>query len=101
MLTQNDLKQIKNIVIPQFKAIDNKIDFLNLKLTGRIDVLESDISHVNKKLDSQQKEIKKIKTDTGQIKKDINLIMGTFDKYILDLKGRVNKLENPVNFLAS
>jgi len=49
---------------------------------------------VTKKIEPLSKDVKTIKSDIVHIRRDINMVIGAFDREYLDLRKRIDRIED-------
>lgn len=76
MLTKDDLKQIGDVVEEK----------LEQKLEQKLEPIRNDLSVV-------KKDMRSAKSDITKIRSDIDIIIDSFDRDYLDLRGRVERIE--------
>ncbi|MCR4278058.1 MAG: hypothetical protein NUV80_05280 [Candidatus Berkelbacteria bacterium] len=87
MLTKSDLQNIEALFDKKFdEKFDQRFKPLKVELSDLID----------HKLEPLKKDIKKIKTDVAQTRKDINMVIGVFDNDNTKLRQRVEIIEDRV-----
>ncbi|MEK6878962.1 MAG: hypothetical protein AABY22_05105 [Nanoarchaeota archaeon] len=94
MLDKNDLNQISTIVT---KIVKKEVD----PLKKDVKLLQKDVSGIQGNVRVIQKDIGVMKQDIVKIREDQNVIINFFDRAYLDLRTRVEKLEQIVSNLTS
>jgi len=84
MLTKSDLNQIKGL----FKDVATREDLNNF-------ATKEDLKSLAKQSDLEiiKKDVKTIKSDTVNIRKDMKTVVSFFDREYLELRKRVERLE--------
>lgn len=105
MLTKNDLSQIQKIVQTETKKIvrgelsnyPTKADLANHPT--KQDLARELSNHPTKQ--DLAKELKPLKDDIAHIRKDTKAIVGFFDREYLELRKRVERIEQHLNLSAA
>lgn len=99
MLEEKDFKKIKKVVGGAIKGETDslrqefKSDFESGFNSFRKEV-KSDIEISANSLRREfKKEFKSVRSDISKIRRDINLVIGTFDRHYLELRRRVSRIE--------
>jgi len=79
MLTQSDLKNIKELIEP----VNTKVGDLDKKVT------------------SLEKDIKTIKKDASQTRKDVKVLIAYFDREYVELRKRIDKIEEHLGLTSN
>lgn len=82
MLDKNDLQQIGQLLDSRLRPIDS-----------RLKPIEEDLRAV-------KRSVKNLEADSRKIRKDINIIINTFDNEYLDLRQRVERIEEKVGLVT-
>lgn len=102
MLSKDDLKQIRAIVREEVEAevenakneLTNETKFSRMQVLNRIDKLEDRMKNLEVKFNKQQKELE-------DARKDIGIVISTFDQDYMKLKERVEVLEDHLGYTQS
>ncbi|MBU1126760.1 MAG: hypothetical protein ABIH88_03370 [Patescibacteria group bacterium] len=97
MLTKNDLSQIRKVVKEEVGQETKKIVQEETPKIVR-EIVQEETPKIVKKI--VQTELKPIKSDLLKIRKDINIIVSTFDREYLELRQRVGIIEKHLDLPA-
>ena len=86
MLTNTDLKEIDKVVT---KRVKNEVN----PLKKDINTIKSDVYKVWNEVGLMKKDVKTIKFDVSQVRKDVKVISSFFDREYLELRKRVDRIE--------
>lgn len=105
MLTKSDLNQIQQVVQGELQPVGKDLEVLKDDLaqirTKELPAIKADIKSVTddvvqistKELPAINKDIKSVKKDVVQIRTDVKTIVNFFDREYLDLRTRVERIE--------
>lgn len=81
--TEDDLKELKDLIREQFKEVNGKIEKLSEQVNGKIDKLSE---QVNGKIDKLSEEVNSLRVDIGMIKGELTGVNKRLDS--LDFTNR-------------
>jgi predicted nucleic acid-binding Zn-ribbon protein len=90
MLTKSDLDQIRGVVQEELKPV--KAD---------IGILKSDVGTLRKDVGALKKDVSTVKQDVAMIRKDMKTITNFFDREYLELRKRVERIEEHLSLEAA
>lgn len=98
MLTKDDLKQIRGIVQDETrKIIKEEVDPIKGDLgvlKADVGVLKTDVGVLKKDVHVLKVDMKSVKKDVVKIRRDMSTITNFFDTEYLELRQRVEKIED-------
>jgi predicted nucleic acid-binding Zn-ribbon protein len=83
MLTNKDLEQIQKVV--------------QVAVHEEIEPLKKDVQVLRKDVNNLQKDMKTVQRDIVQIRKDMKTIINFFDQEYLELRHRIDRIEEVLN----
>jgi len=105
MLTQDDITIIKKVLLPEFTKLDKKIGTVQKGLSKDINGVKKDLSNVEKGLSEEinevKKEVKKVRSSVRKLHNDLETIAYRYDVNYLNLKKRVDLIDNKPHFLTA
>jgi hypothetical protein len=109
MLTSDDLKKIRNVLGGEVKAQlsaeiqplrqDIKEDTKSI-VREEVKPIKDDIGQIRKNF-ATKKNLESIKDDVAEIRKDVKTVVSFFDREYLDLRKRVEKIEEHLKIQPS
>src|SRR3989344_6243637 len=90
-LTNNDLRNIGNLI---GNKLDKKLDEKLAPIMRDVAQTKKDITEIRKDVAQTKKDINQTKVDITHIRKDQKIIINFFDNAYLDLRGRIERIEN-------
>lgn len=106
MLTKDDLKAIKDLIKSGLANLSEDIELLQSDVTGlkttnwatakKLELANHRLEKISEDLERLKKDSRATKNDIKKIRQDINLIIETFDDQDIELKLRVERLEEKV-----
>jgi predicted nucleic acid-binding Zn-ribbon protein len=97
MLTKNDLQNVGKLIDAKDEPLKKDISMLK----GDVSILKSDVSVLKKGVSGLKTEISEVKKDVKTLKKDVSEIRGDiktliayFDRDYVDLRRRVERIED-------
>jgi predicted nucleic acid-binding Zn-ribbon protein len=108
MLTKNDLGQIDKIVVRRTGEIVSKelkplkADVAVLKsdvatIKGEITTVKGDVTDLKNDVATIKGEVTTMKGDLAKVRTDINVLVSFFDREYMDLRKRVDRIEEHLN----
>lgn len=75
-ITENELKELKDFIVEQFKEVNQKIDKSSEQVNNRIDTLSKDVNikmdklskDVNDRIDTLSKDVNNLRVDVANVK---------------------------------
>lgn len=89
MLTKSDKKNIQRLMRETVKGLASKKDLNGFATRG-------DLKGLASKDDMEELKacLKEVRKDTRKIRSDLEMVTGEFDKELVDIKRRIEQLEN-------
>lgn len=89
MLTDNDLQRIRSVLSPNFKKIDNRLSFIESRLTS----VEFNVGSIDKRLSSVESELKLVNKNMRELAHEIIEVIVLNGNQIEELTQTINKLQ--------
>jgi archaellum component FlaC len=99
MLTKDDLKQIGTIVKGEIAPLKNDVGGVKKDvavLKDDVGGLKLDVSVLKNDVGNLSKDMKVVKRDVSKTRGDLNMIIGIFDSDYIDLRRRVEHIEEKI-----
>ncbi len=108
MLTKNDLGQIGQLIRSETRTIvkeELKTELHPIKgdvrsLKEDMTVVKSDIKTLKEDVRGLKKDMKTVKSDIVKVRKDINMVISFFDRDYVNLRQRVDRIEDHLGIQA-
>ncbi|NCO74789.1 MAG: hypothetical protein GW795_08875 [Cyanobacteria bacterium] len=71
-VTDNDLRELKDLINSKFEQVDRKIEQVNEKIDSRFEQVNSQFIQVNEKLNDMRVEIATVKSDVNGLGKRLD-----------------------------
>jgi len=89
MLTDDDVDKIQKTLDPRFSSIEGGMR----EIKGDIKGLREDVSIIRKDTCAIKLDVSNLKEDVGKIRKDTDAMLNFFDREYLNLRARVERIE--------